>query len=100
MFKNLKVQTLLVLTAGALLGYGAANSNRLWNRSAEASTTGSQDSINKKIDAPQGDKAGCCMAGNGKGDLLAMANRAAEDEEKATGKKPNILFIMGDDIGW
>src|SRR5215468_1066467 len=32
--------------------------------------------------------------------LAAMAAHAADPAGSATGKKPNILFIMGDDIGW
>src|SRR4029453_12743782 len=33
--------------------------------------------------------------------LLAQATKAADQKSSASsGKKPNILFIMGDDIGW
>ena len=42
----------------------------------------------------------CCALGSAKGQLVAMANNAAALEQTASGKKPNILFIMGDDIGW
>ncbi len=40
------------------------------------------------------------MDGNAKSALLVRAETAAARQEKATGKKPNIVFIMGDDVGW
>src|SRR5262249_60237715 len=44
--------------------------------------------------------AGCCMEGGAKGILVAQADKAAAAQAQKDGKKPNILFIMGDDIGW
>ena len=32
--------------------------------------------------------------------LMALSGLSARGAEKAAGKKPNILFIMGDDVGW
>ena len=32
--------------------------------------------------------------------LLAQASKAADQKSSGNGKKPNILFIMGDDIGF
>src|SRR5262249_11230903 len=46
-------------------------------------------------ESDSGAKPACCDDVN-KGQLLALAARKADDN----GKKPNILFIMGDDIGW
>ena len=40
-----------------------------------------------------------CMEGDPRGILVAQAGKEAGQKE-ADGKKPNILFIMGDDIGW
>jgi arylsulfatase A-like enzyme len=100
MFKNLKVQTGLVLAFGVLLGYAAANSKVFLNWSAEAASTGGQTKLADSPANPQGKPAACCMEDNGKGALLARADNLAEEKEKATGKKPNIVFIMGDDVGW
>src|SRR5207237_7821341 len=44
----------------------------------------------------------CCSEGASKGQLLALADpkvKAAVAKVKANGKKPNIVVIMGDDIG-
>src|SRR5262249_44533733 len=49
-----------------------------------------------------GDKPACCDEVN-KGLLLARADTKADKEGKQdekNGARPNILFIMGDDIGW
>src|SRR5262249_21849623 len=48
------------------------------------------------------DRAVCCDDVN-KAQLLAMADpkvKEAVAAAQANGKKPNILFIMGDDVGW
>jgi arylsulfatase len=100
MFKNPKIQTLMVLAAGALLGYGVAAGKGLWKWSAEAAVTGPQAPSDKHADSIREDAAGCCMVGSGKEALMVRAEKAAAEKEKATGKKPNILYIMGDDIGW
>jgi arylsulfatase len=101
MLRNTKVQMAAVLAAGALLGYLAA-SGRL-NPLSRAGATGPtvQAGVVKPAEPDSGDKPACCEKVN-KGQLLALANRneAAAERARAEGKKPNILFIMGDDIGW
>jgi arylsulfatase A-like enzyme len=87
MFRNTRVQVLTVLAAGAVLGY-LAGSGRFGSRQAEASPA----------TPPAADKSACCDAVI-KGDLLALAQKSAP-QPAANGKKPNILFIMGDDVGW
>ncbi len=45
----------------------------------------------------------CLTEAKSKAELIAMADpRVAQASARiaATGKKPNILFIMGDDVGW
>src|SRR5262249_3143507 len=43
----------------------------------------------------------CCSAGATKSRLVALGNVNAKLASYQTeGKKPNILFIMGDDVGW
>src|SRR5581483_4830739 len=98
--KRAKVQLLAVLGLGALLGYvAAAGPSRLggWFQPA-ASGRGAE------TDTPQGKEQPGCCDGLGKGELLAMADpnvkAASARVQKDSGKKPNILFIMGDDVGW
>src|SRR5262245_37019982 len=100
MFRNSKLQTFVVLAVGALLGYAAANGRLSWPADA---APGSPPAPSKLADAalpaaPAQQPAGCCMEGDAKGILLAQAGKAAP--APAAGKKPNILFIMGDDVGW
>ena len=92
MIRNSKVQALAFVAFGALLGYLAA-SGRFSSTQAEAAPT--TPSASEK---PSTEKPGCCDVS--KGDLLAqVTKRTATAQAKDTGKKPNIVFIMGDDIG-
>jgi arylsulfatase A-like enzyme len=94
MFRNRTVQVAVILAAGALLGYGAA-SGWFVSRQAEASTS-TPPRAEKPVSPPAE------VVGRGEvaqGDLVAFGNRG-QKEPAAGGKKPNILFIMGDDIGW
>ena len=54
--------------------------------------------------ASRGPEGGCARPAvtGEQGQLLALADarHQAPREEPKNGKKPNILFIMGDDIGW
>ena len=112
-----------VLAAGGLLGYAAASSRLDVFHRADAGPT-QQRLAEKAVNAPlrtsviSDSNAGsdpaaatagyfarpaagtCCALGSAKGRLVAMANNAAAQEKPASGKKPNILFIMGDDVGW
>jgi arylsulfatase len=96
-FHTRKGQTLLVLAAGALLGYGAASGRVLWNRPAEAAPGSPAD--NSGADCPA-----CCSEGVGKGALLARADTKEKTvltkADEKNGKKPNILVLWGDDIGY
>jgi arylsulfatase len=118
MVKNTRLQVIAVLAVGGLLGY-AASSSRLdvfrsvraepsssVNKVAVAATKPSTEAqpivsqlpaVGKSTASPLAAKHTCCSTGAAKGELLALANNNAAQEQ---GKKPNILFIMGDDIGW
>jgi arylsulfatase len=100
MFKNSKVQTLLVLAAGALLGYGAASGSWQLNWPAEATPARLSATPGAPVDGVPAECRGCCMDGDARGILVAQADKAAGAQKAPAGKKPNILFIMGDDIGW
>jgi arylsulfatase len=90
-----------VLAVGVLLGYAAASGKLdVFGKAGEKQA---QPSVAEKESRPA-EEAACCQEGLAKGQLVALADpklkeRIAEAQEK-TGGKPNILFIMGDDIGW
>src|SRR5262245_343759 len=93
MFRNTRAQTVAVLAIGALLGYLAA-SGRLnpfqWARAAPPAPAAAEG------------QADCCD-GAGKAGLLAGAARKVTgrlQKDAKPGTRPNIVFIMGDDVGW
>jgi arylsulfatase A-like enzyme len=125
MIKNARVQMIAVLAIGGLLGYAAASSRLDVFKSADASpsrqsltesqvgpvrhpTAALQTSPLKKLTtreqcrcAKSAAAGACCAHGSAKVQLMAMANVNANVANlQAEGKKPNILFIMSDDIGW
>jgi arylsulfatase len=86
-----------VLAVGALLGYLAASGRLNPFSRADAAQPPSG-----RAEATGGACPACCEEVN-KGQLLAMADPKANATGaggQADAKKPNILFIMGDDIGW
>ena len=100
MYRNTKFHTVVFLAAGALLGYAAASGNFRLNQPADASPAnppGASCRPAESSPAPAA-AAACCMEGVEKGLLVAQADR--NQGRAASGKKPNIVFIMGDDIGW
>ncbi len=94
MWKNVKVQFLFVAGVSALIGYAAAYGKLNPFQKADA---GSPEQLKAAATAP-----GCCSDGLSKVGMLALASRNEAVAAKASeaGKKPNIVFIMGDDIGW
>ena len=100
MFRNAKVQTLMVLAAGMFFGYAAAAGKLDVFRKANAAPA--EPSVDVKVEKDTGPS--CCTDGLTKGQLVAMADprvqTAVTRAETQTGKKPNIVFIMGDDVGW
>jgi len=108
MLRTARLQTVLVLAAGALLGYLAASDKLNPFSNAQASPgagAGAGDAAQCAEPAQCGGDTGAvsCSDGVGKGALLALATPAAAEpggNAQASGKKPNIVFIMGDDIGW
>ncbi len=100
MWKSPRFQAIVLVAVGALLGYGAASGSGRWNRQAEAAPPSEppQQARPSPADLPPVD---CCVGSN-KSELLALAtnNRKVVHYADTSGKKPNIVFIMGDDIGW
>ncbi len=99
MLKNVKLQLLLVAGVSALLGYAAATGKLNPFQKVDA---GQQEQPKTASQAAGAVKPGCCSDGLNKAGLLALAdhNDAVATKAAAAGTKPNILFIMGDDIGW
>src|SRR6516162_573331 len=92
MFRNARVQMAAVLAVGVLLGYVAAS-----GRFNPFQRAGAADPSDGSAQAGDGDKPDCgCSDGLSRGQLLAKA----DEKEGKNSDKPNILFIMGDDIGW
>jgi arylsulfatase len=100
MLKNTKMQVLVVLAAGVLLGYLAASSNLRFERQSIASPTDSQPENQKSADSfTQSASVPAQRAVDQNALLLAQADDAGASTG-GSGKKPNIVFIMADDIGW
>jgi arylsulfatase A-like enzyme len=96
MFRNAKVQMAAVLAVGVLCGYLAASGRLNPFQRADAAEPPNV----KPAESGNGAGAACCEEVN-KGNLLALATaNANRTAAQANGKKPNILFIMGDDVGW
>ncbi len=120
MLKNAKAQMIAVLAVGGVLGYVAASSrfDVLRTASAELSphTPSAKADVNARRTASTAPAVAhttsakaekhcgtCCSSSSAQSRLIAMANANAEAKlatMQADGKKPNILFIMGDDVGW
>jgi arylsulfatase len=106
-----RLQILLVLICGACIGYAAAAGKFVASKSASAASPDAP-AISERSVAPSLnlDKPSVCLIEVGsKNQLLAMADPPRRDPvevaqvvraARSNGKKPNILFIMGDDVGW
>lgn len=102
MIKNTRVQMIAMLAAGGLLGYAAASGKLIGFRNANARPPESVVGLSENGPVPC-DTGACCCEGATSGQLVAMAGangNAAAAAVEANGKKPNIVFIMGDDVGW
>jgi arylsulfatase len=97
MWKRSYAAAIALVAAGGLLGYAAASGKLNPFARAEAAPLG------PTVAAKAADKDACCTDGLDKAQLLARAepkSRAGDGPVAADGKKPNIVVIMGDDIGW
>jgi arylsulfatase len=98
-FKNPKIQMVLVLSTGLLAGYAAAsgklNPFHTADARAQEQSSGSNGPAGEPVPA-------CCRVGGAtkSGVLLAMHNGAVQQNAADSGKKPNILVLWGDDIGY
>jgi arylsulfatase len=104
MLRIARLQTIFVLATGMLLGYLAASDRLIPSRLARAAP-GPRDEVRGTDPAEDGghNRTVTCSDGVTKGALLALSApnaRGAVGAARASGKKPNIVFIMGDDVGW
>src|SRR5262245_20218704 len=98
-----------VLAVGALIGYVAAWSRQNTFQSVGAAPPSAENGTGKPADAGSAAVAPCCPEGASTGQLLARADahtlaaakvQTAAAKAQSNGKKPNVVFIMGDDVGW
>ncbi|MEK6257875.1 MAG: arylsulfatase [Planctomycetota bacterium] len=117
-----KYQTMAVLALGAALGFVAAQERLPWQSRVAANTARVETNraavlveeepaapcAVAQTQCPQGELSCCADAARGE-QLLALAdasaavashNLAVAATAQASGKKPNILIIWGDDVGW
>ncbi len=93
-----RISALLFIAVGAVLGHIAATSHFTFHRSAGA------QSVPAGLAGQEAPQASCSVGLN-KAKVLAMAgpataSTAVQAQEASSGKTPNIVFIMGDDVGW
>jgi arylsulfatase len=104
MLRNMRLQMMAVLAVGALLGYLAAAGHLNPFQKVGAASPSANAAIADPSASGNEASSLCCSAGENKGQLLAMADpkrpTAGASGGQAEGRKPNILVIMGDDIGW
>ena len=95
MLKNTRVQAIVMLAVGGLLGYVAASGRlELFHKArAESAPPGG---VQASLTPGKASTCSCCGSGASRTDLVAMATHFQD----SGGKKPNIVFIMGDDVGW
>ncbi len=98
MFFNQRVQIVLVLAVGILMGHETASRNVRFDWLAHASPARPQAGVTKPLEPAPVACPGCCM-GDATGSLLAQADDKGH-KPGATSKRPNILVLWGDDIGY
>src|SRR5262245_45322796 len=89
----------LVLAVGLLAGYAAASGKLNPFQKADARPP----ERSSAFDGPADESApACCGAADARkaSVLLAAHNGAVQQKAAASGKKPNILVLWGDDIGY
>src|SRR5689334_12332484 len=106
MFHGTKLQTVLALGIGALLGF-AATSGRILPRAQAVGAAGQAAPVSHFEQAALPPTEACCVQAGAAEQLLAdvsgeiaQAQPGRSKGGSGGAKKPNIIFIMGDDVGW
>ncbi len=99
MLRNMKLQAAALVALGALLGYAASSGRLLPDWFAQGASPAKAPAADQPSAATC---PGCRLTELKRDALVALAahNDAAADKAAAEGKKPNILILWGDDIGW
>jgi arylsulfatase A-like enzyme len=94
--------TASALASGALLGWIAATCRLSPLLQAGAASPVSRSEVRQVVASSEAMKLGECAPSVPNGRMLAMAapERTASTQPDRADSKPNILMIMGDDIGW
>jgi arylsulfatase A-like enzyme len=92
MWKDTRLVALACVGIGALLGYAAAAGGL--DPSRRAAAADGKGSAAGKAARCEGVNRGAMLA------LLQERSRAADGVAGQQGRRPNIVFIMGDDVGW
>ncbi len=104
--KTSRLQAVTLVALGAALGYVAATAKPGISETARADIAAQQQTASALSDSDAKLTSPCCVNSGTQELLLARADTEvaqASTQKKAApakGKKPNIIFIMGDDIGW
>jgi arylsulfatase len=101
MFRSTRVQLLAGIAIGALLGYLAASARLNPFQRADAAPPSAEVGSTKAAASSSAATAACCEEVN-RSQLVALADQKVKLAAggQVGGQKPNILFIMADDIGW
>ncbi|MCE9607597.1 MAG: arylsulfatase [Planctomycetia bacterium] len=94
MLRSSRFLPLFFLAAGVLLGYVASSGRLQWSRPADAAPATSSTSVAKPNGAAPGAQSIVAAA-----DKELVVAQAGAQQQPTSGKKPNIVVIMGDDIG-
>jgi arylsulfatase len=104
MLTSFRLQALVLVVLGSGLGYLAGSGALNSSPDLRAEDVARED-VATDFTAPAAQRGPACCAHDRNEDvLLAQADieiaQAPKKAAPAGGKKPNIVFIMGDDIGW
>jgi arylsulfatase len=107
MVKSIRVQMIAMLAIGGLIGYAIASRQTELSSRSTAAETAPNPIAAKLPHTAAASPAVCLTDSKTKSELIAMADGPDDKISVAgvirrllPGQRPNILFIMGDDIGW
>ncbi len=100
MFRRIHISAFATLAIGCLLGYAVASGSLAPANRASAAPA-PHNAIVDSTSAVREQPKGCCDGVN-KGELVALAahNQNVASKTQKSGKQPNILLIVADDVGY